>query len=289
MTLLAIMKGITKIGTVSSGKMNAAGKAMDKFSVLGNVGDKVSGGLDKMMQAINPFAPVIEALSDIFSVWGDILGAAFMPLIEKLYEIMMSPAVMAALDALGKAFGEVITALMPIIDALAPIIPLIIQALILPLKILAPILEAITPLFQALTPAIDAVGVVIQIVSNAIDTAVAWIKEIISKLNPEEMTAENIMQGVISQGGTAEIGAGFTEFARRFLESFGMPGFASGGYVDSPQLAMVGEDGPEFIIPESDLISSSDVNQSVIINVYGNVRETELAEIQKSTWLASIR
>lgn len=58
---------------------------------------------------------------------------------------------------------------------------------------------------------------------------------------------------------------GFTQF----LKAIGVPGYANGGIVSSPQLAMVGESGPEAIIPLSQLASSS--TPTVVVNVQGSI------------------
>ena len=278
MTLLAVMNGIKKIGTVSSGKMNAAGKAMDKFGALGNVGDKVAGGLDKMMQAINPFAPVIEALADIFGIWGDVLGAAFTPLVEKLYEIMLSPAVMTALDALGQAFGAVIEALMPLFDALAPLLPLIINVLVIPLKLLAGALELLEPIF-------DLIGDGIKYISdlfNDLGIDLSALRPILVALKNVVKAVADAIRAVINAIPNFLVGTGGGgEAWERMSRGEGETQF--GNEEPLPEYTPPG-DVHAFSSP-----SISNINDSITINVYGNVKENELAEIQKSTWLASIR
>jgi len=51
------------------------------------------------------------------------------------------------------------------------------------------------------------------------------------------------------------------------LEAAGniIPGLASGGYVTGPTLAMIGESGPEYVIPAAKMGS----NISVVLNVSG--------------------
>lgn len=303
---MALFNGLNKIGNVSSGKMKASGQAMDKFGGMGKKGELLKKVFTDIYHAINPLQPVITAISDIFSIWGEVLGAAFMPLVEKLYEVMLSPAVMSALNSLGEAFGMVVDALLPVIDALAPIIPLIMQALTIPLQILAPILEALSPLFVALlsplnllkpildlltpaleylNPVIEGIGIVANLVASAINTAVGWIMDIINSLTPPGPTKERI--GAIEEV-SPELGGFLRDIIEELFPGQTIPAFANGGYIDTPQIAMIGEKGPEFIIPESE-VQTTDLNRSVTINVYGNVTEDRLMETQKQAWLASIR
>lgn len=67
--------------------------------------------------------------------------------------------------------------------------------------------------------------------------------------------------------------------------SFNLPRFAAGGIVQGPTVALVGEAGPEAIIPLSKMGGMG----GITINVYGDVSGSELVEKVKDALMRSLR
>ena len=80
-----------------------------------------------------------------------------------------------------------------------------------------------------------------QGLQNSYNTILAPIfNAILSAINAIEQ-AWNSVSGIMSSLGGGSVGG------------FSLPKFASGGYVTQPTVAMIGEAGPEYVIPESQL------------------------------------
>jgi len=156
---------MVKTKMISPSQAKAIGGAMS------SIGGAIGGGAAMMavqalmgfMDALNPFKPVIEALTDIFSVYGEILGTAFMPLIEKLYEVMLSPDVIVMMSQLAMAFSGIVSAFLPLIDIISPFAAILMAAFIIPLQL-------VTPLIQLLGITLAPLGGYMSTVSGAINS-----------------------------------------------------------------------------------------------------------------------
>ena len=183
---------------------------------------------------------------------------------------MMNPLNMfgAILDALNPAMAfmqRIVEALAPIFEVLFYPIMLVAEALA---SALAPVLKALFPVFRLLGLAVLKVARLFMGAWNAIagviNKLLGWlgvnlptfdlkpIDEAISTLTNltwDEVEARLKERDAIEQTTNAlrNVPQGFKLALRRF--QLAVPGFAHGGIVMGPTLAMVGEGGPEAIVP----------------------------------------
>jgi len=142
--LKGVKKGLGK-------SLGVAFSAMGKIPGADMAFSMIMDTLMQMISALNPFRPILETLVEIFEIWGDVLGSGFTPLIEALFDIMLSDAVMSSIDILTESFSIMALAMIPIIDAIMP-------ALITVILIFAGVISAIAPLFEQLAPIFTILG-----------------------------------------------------------------------------------------------------------------------------------
>lgn len=122
-------------------------KQFGKMSLLGGAIGLVVTILLQLLAAMNPFQIIIEALSDIFGVYGGILEAAFLPLIMKLYDVMLSDNAINMVTNLANAGAKMVIAFLPLIDIIAPLVTLFVGGLVIGMNFLATIISGLlTPL-----------------------------------------------------------------------------------------------------------------------------------------------
>ena len=116
-------------------------------------------------------------------------------------------------------------------------------------------------------------------IESAAGTAIDWIT---SKLQPIVNLINTVKNGLSSIGNAASSVGGFIGNAVHAV----IPAFAAGGIVTSPTLGLIGEAGPEAVIPLSQLGS---MGAGITINVYGGVSGNELIQKVKDSLMQSLR
>lgn len=103
-------------------------------------------------------------------------------------------------------------------------------------------------LISGLETAGKVIGKIVDLVSQAVEIATSLGRAI----GPDSALGKfsQLYTGVKPEGGEDK-GAGGATFAKTFMAAAGIPAFADGGVVDKPTLALVGEAGPEAIVPLS--------------------------------------
>lgn len=136
------------------------------------------------------------------------------------------------------------------------------------------------------------------------DQLVSWIQNALNWLNQLISRIENFAGGAVSN--VASIGSGIMSNVTNGLESLfngglginsGIPHLAGGGIVNGATIAMIGESGPEAVIPLNMLGSKNNISPlssgsgvggngggNIIINVTGDVLTTE----QQATKLGNL-
>lgn len=272
-----------KITGIPAAKTGAAVKAFAGIAKMGIQGAIIGGVMDlfmRLLDAINPFKPLIDALVGIFSVYGAILSQAFIPLIMKLYEVMLSPAVLEMFQALTDALLRVVVAFLPLIDIISPFAALLLLGLIIPLQILAPIIELMAYPLQILGTAMS------NLTGYLYNVYYAWE----TYVKPWGEGIADFFKGIIN----AIFGS--INKAIRWINDNIIPGdkydlneipmLASGGIVTRPTLAVVGEKGPEAVIP---LNGSGGGVSNVSYNItIGKMNRENFMELKEELWYRSI-
>jgi len=145
-------KGKKVVGDFLGGLMSAVGP----MSLVAVGVQMVSQMAMQLIDALNPFQPLFDAVVAIFTVFGDVMRAQMMPVVGELFEIMLSEDMIEAFTALGAAFAELAVALMPIVKVFAALLIPVLEAVtplirlfVIPLRIFAFVIEAMSPLLQA--------------------------------------------------------------------------------------------------------------------------------------------
>jgi len=302
------MEKITKVPAKTWKEMGSAVGGLAKAG-LQSMGIGIAVDLlMKFMDALNPFKPVIEALSDIFGVWGAIMSMAFMPLIEALYDVMLSPVVLAAFETLAGLFSRVVIAFLPLLDIIAPIGLLLLNLLIPPLEMLIPIIELVAIplgwLGSAMSGLTDSIGVVYYWWDTYIAPIFDSLGGIFSTIAGFTFPDLSAGWAAISNGfKTSLINPiiGFINAFSRMLNSWDVlnwfpdipmiPALASGALVTKPTIALIGESGPERVLnaEETRSYQSGNGGGSTTYNFYGPITQDRIFELKRMQYLKSIR
>jgi len=205
-------KGKKVVGDFLGGLMSAVGP----MSLVAVGVQMVSQMAMQLIDALNPFQPLFDAVVAIFTVFGDVMRAQMMPVVGELFEIMLSEEVIEAFTVLGGVFAELMKALMPIvrvfINALVPLVtgfaPLL-RLLVIPLRIFAAIIELLSPAIQMLTIPMQIFGGIAEALSPLIFILVSAL----DKLGELARGASNVISGL---GGW--ISYGFDVIRWRFMQ-----------------------------------------------------------------------
>lgn len=181
----ALGKMMTGMKAISAGKWSKMGlmfskttKAAGQSYQFGKLGD----AMKSMAEAANPLTLVMNTLGNIFSIFGAMMSAKLMPSIEKLYDIMLSPTVMSAVDELGNLFAMLMETLMPIIAVIIELVALFILLIAAALK---PVMEMVQVLIISFMPLILMIMMIIEVLVMfmveifAMDGAMQMVTQII--------------------------------------------------------------------------------------------------------------
>jgi TP901 family phage tail tape measure protein len=226
---------------------------MPLIHIVGQIADVMSGTLMVLLGEITkPIMTLLEMFTDILPVLEDLTNAvsgavgdilaltikAIKPLIPVFIEIVN--AVIGVIDPLMNLITVITEMLMPVLTMFSEIIG---GAITTSLMILAPILELIAFSLQGLAPIFESIAFSLRpivLLFDLLAIAIEWLVEKIS----------NFVGGKI--GAPPEI-----------------PALAKGGIVNGPTTALIGEAGPEAVIPLSKLGGMTGGGQ-VTFRVQGN-------------------
>tara|TARA_Y100000592_G_scaffold9606_2_gene13527 strand:+ start:41 stop:1696 length:1656 start_codon:yes stop_codon:yes gene_type:complete len=230
----AVLPALTRLVEIIS---NAA----QKFAALPAPVKGITIAVGLLAPAIIAIAPIFASLVISFKFLATVkLGAMFaaaVPAIAGLMPVLapflVGGAIIAGLIALGKLIGTVVGHIFAARDQIGSAMAAIGQALLSPFKAYAEFVRNVfTGVVNGIKTAFQAIP---NIVKNIINAATAPIRSFIATIN-RALAKLNIFKRRRSRGGGGG-GNGNT------------PRFASGGVVTSPQMALVGEAGSEYIVP----------------------------------------
>jgi hypothetical protein len=292
-TVASVGRGV---GTVTGRKpLKDLKKTAKAFGKIAKGGAKLAlmGGLAGLLatlaDAINPFKPLIAALSTIFTIFGTILSQAFMPLIQTLFDVMLSPQALGLFEMLAVLMAAIIEPLLPIVEALFPALFSILEVVVGVLMILVPILDLfllplqmLIPLFGLLEIVMTLLSVPLQILGKImmvlvgivmdfakvlwdyfggiIDFLIGWINGIkLIFTGGFDSVADgfkyfiNLLIGFVNQSLIGSINSVIGLINKIPGVNLGripsIPLMAEGGIITRPTLVMAGERGREAIIP----------------------------------------
>jgi len=203
---------------------------------------KIQGAFSGLMNQIA--RGVLPALKPLITAFQDLITALPIEEIAKLIAGLLPPLVDLMLrllkaipvDVMIKFVTSALNPMLKILESLLPILEPI-------LLIFGNLLEILTPVLNVLTPILELLA-----------KAIAFVIELALKFAPVTSVL-NLLTGKK------------LDFS---LPSFGsIPSFASGGIVTSPTLAMVGEAGPEAVIPLNQISGTRVGNQQINLFIDG--------------------
>ena len=241
-----------KVGMKAAGAMGNLVKSMGSmgmFSIQQMALEGIMTVIFSLLDAINPFKPIIEAISQAFSILGGVMSAQLAPIVEKVFSFMLSPTMIALFEKLGSAFALIFEAISPVIEvlvtsALIPLLTMLADVLVM----FAPVIKVIADvLVMILVPALNVVMWIIKLIANVV------------------ITVYNIIAGIIN----------FFVFWTGFqLPIMNLMPMAKGGdmIVKKPTLFLAGEAGPERATFTPGGGSPAGEGQpSIVVNIYGAV------------------
>jgi tape measure domain-containing protein len=201
---------------------------------------------------------IVAAFREAWATLSDTWVTSVQPALSELW-IALQP-LLPFIQMLGEAIGTLLGA------AVIHAIRVIGQWITMTAELLSILMQASSWIVSYLTPSIKAIG---DAVSFVVDKVEALINAF-SRLS-----------------GAKSAMAGFGGAAMGALGSFGLPiPFANGGIVTRPTLGLVGEAGPEAIIPLSKM---SGMGGGITVNIYGDVSGNEVVEKVKEALMGSLR
>jgi phage-related protein len=260
--LLEVLEPLAKgLGEIGGVLLEAFGEALKIITAL-----------------LEPFMPLIEQLLTLLgeqlSKVLDALVPAFQPVIEAFAQVaaILTPMVEGPLtdliEILGQALADAITQLAPLIAQLATTFvdlwgavgPLVIKIMELAITALPPLVSVLTKLIGVAVQVITQVLKIISAVAKAVTAFGRWAKE-----TPAVKRALELVKGAISGvvgvlktlfewagkalGKLKDIGGAIKDFGKGALNKIPGVNLASGGIIAGPTKALVGEAGPEVVIP----------------------------------------
>jgi len=297
--LQALGGGILRMAGVPKSNIKALGSAMGGIGKAAMAGMGMGIALQILMQllaALNPFKDLMAGLTEIFGVYGNILSEAFVPLMDKLFQVMLSPTAIGLVQALSNAMLHLMDGLLPLVDILAPLVGLVMTAMVMPLQLLAPILnllliplKILAPFFGLITDAIGPLTPLLEGVSNTLmafsDALVNGIlKFVLPAVDKISAFFKRMWNGVVS---IANQGIGWLN-EKLGLNISPIPQMATGGLVRRPTIALIGERGPERVVPAGGSADTYNQQRAVTIVINGRAGARELAEVRRQAWLDSL-
>lgn len=187
--------------------------------------------------------PLIDLLNEVLPIFVDLMLAVIEPLVPIILRLVEAfvPLIEAILPVLARVMEALIPVIVSLLEAFMPILEKILPPLIdLFLTLAEPLLELLEQILPFLPPVIDALGDALGwLVDNilgplieGLSAAVGWFTQLLGF----DGKSVNVSGGVATNFSTG------TDYAK-------MVPFATGGIVTGPTNALIGEAGPEAVIP----------------------------------------
>ena len=223
--------------------------------------------IEKVVSKFGQFLiPIIEMLMPHLSTLIEALTDSLMPILDALWpviEIALEPALkllQIALEALDPILGVLIEVISTVLELIGGAVGTGLTWYVE--NLLTPALEFVMPVFDKLSEGV-------QWLSDKVSGLIGWFADLIAKVGSIDFgavwdkvktTFKDMVNWVIDKWNAIDFGFSFTVpdiwGVPNRGETFGIedifpdiPRLASGGIVTDPTLALVGEEGPEAVIP----------------------------------------
>jgi hypothetical protein len=249
--------------------------------LIETLGTKYAGAAEA---AASPWGRLLETFEKLKEVVGDELGKALLPVIPLIQAavnaMIADPAFAQMISSAALAFVELAPALIDLIPSLVELGTVLIPLLIQTIPVLIPIISFLSDAFKNIAPFIESVngamgdtGAIMFRISpifGIIAAAVEWVTETFGAFGPAILAVfsplgqligffvniESYIDSIVN--GWKDFIALLTgtprdDYSAPNLRPMNMPRFATGGIVTGPTVGLVGEAGPEAIIPLSRL------------------------------------
>ncbi|MCP4651714.1 MAG: hypothetical protein GY853_16755 [PVC group bacterium] len=228
------------------GKNSSVGKGMKD---MGKGAGMAFGMFGMLLDKLGVMEPILDIIGIIFEVIGGALMQALLPALQVLFDVISSPEFLEVLMQIGEVLGAILVPIIMIfaslLEAVAPLLLIVAKvfaAVLVPIvEAFAPVFESLGPLFKEIVAFIKPLIPVIKIVAWVIGKVLAFAFIIIANII---IMIVNIILMIINAVawlfGMAPISL-FTPLA--------LPALAEGGIVTRPTVAMIGEAGPEAVVP----------------------------------------
>ena len=276
----ALLTGAMKsIGKISASKWKGFAQGMKASGETAKT--DIAGSFMRLASSMNPLTAIIEPMAEIFEVYSGIIEGAFMPLINKLFDVMFSESVIGIIVKITEVFTVLIEAFLPFFDILIVIINIIVEMISVALDPLMTIFQALFPVIlvivEAILPLFDIFKEFIPIIEFLANVFVAILLPILEFLIPIIEFLAGVLKflfNVIADSIIPIFETIITVFkfmANVFIEILNfiigiingvlavitlgavqiptIPKLAEGGIITKPTLILAGEKGPEKIIP----------------------------------------
>lgn len=286
---------LTRINLPGMKELNKVFKGIEKI-----IKNPIEGSIDMIVDMINTWLEltgVLEPINMLAEIFTSTLQAGLAPALGQVFDALMQPAIIDAITSIAQSFAEF---LLPSMDIFANLVNRFVASGALDL--LVDLFATLTKIFVMLSPILDQIllnfadfadallSVVIQIFQ-----AIPW-ETVIPMIVQFTETMLNFINGVHYFFYTLWLGIqdfirGLTNTWNAFATSLNnldvlnifpdMPviALASGGVVTRPTIALLGESGPEAVVPLGS--GASEYGGGTTINVNGFVGYEMLNEISR--------
>lgn len=241
------------------------------------------------------FVLIIEAalpfLIDLFNILTPILEALLPPIIEIVEALLpMIPAVLEIIQAFLPLIMMILPILVTLLNVLAPVLVIIAQVIggvvggavsfltgILGglIAVLSPVLGIFTTVFTGIANiVIKIANIIIGGIEFMVNSIIDGINLMIGALNKVKVKAPDWLPII----GGQTFGFNLSQIANATLGR--IPALAEGGFVDTPTTALIGEAGPEVVMPLNrfEQLMGLDANRGQTINYYAAPNQSLDAE-----------
>ena len=216
---------------------------------------KVTGSAEDMANTMSGKLAILSvSWENLKENVGGVLAEALVPFVEQLSTWAQDPATEEQLKKIAEGFAQFIKQLAPIVKDLLPTL--------------------ITLLGWVGTGILAVSNFLFKDLPEALGSSIFWVQQMIDKLN---QFIDKITEAIrkLKELVSAPSGGTLNPFQENFSLPSWIPKFASGGIVNSPTLAMVGEAGPEAIVPLSKMGS---MGGGIVLNITGTFLSEDAAD-----------
>lgn len=227
------------------------------IGLAGSVGSAMASFL-RFMDFLEVLSPLLDVINALFDLFVGQLTAQLMPTFQKLFEILLSPTVMELISVLARLFGAILT---PILEVLVEV-----------LDFLMPYIKAF---IGWLEKAIPIIKIIVEIIANVLIVVLKILANVFITIGNAVIAVVNfIIDAVNIFTAIVTFGLGGTNL--QHVNYIPLIPLAEGGIVTKPTIALIGESGPEAVMP---LDRGGGPTQEIHVHLTGGVYTTGIDDL----------